>query len=100
MKKSKGVSCVAIQYSNNEVAAEAESRHLTLQLVRQQVAELLDEEPLNINDDEDLTDRGLDSIRIMRLVEKWRVIGFNVTFMKLIKRPTIASWWSLLSNSD
>ncbi|EGO63958.1 phosphopantetheine-binding protein [Acetonema longum] len=88
---------MAIQHSNNEAAAGSQS--LTLQLVRQQVAELLDEEPSDIDDNEDLTDKGLDSVRMMSLVEKWRGIGVDVTFMKLVKRPTIAHWWNLLSSS-
>ncbi|MBP2637846.1 MAG: Isochorismatase [Firmicutes bacterium] len=90
---------MSIQYSNNEAAAEADSQYLTLQLVRQQVAELLDEELSDIDDNENLIDKGLDSIRIMSLVEKWRSIGVDITFMKLVKRPTISNWWSLLSSS-
>lgn len=88
---------MAIQYSNNEAAAD--SQYLTLQLVRQQVSELLDEKLSDIDDNEDLIDKGLDSIRIMSLVEKWRSIGVDITFMKLVKRPTISNWWSLLSSS-
>nr|WP_092069133.1 phosphopantetheine-binding protein [Dendrosporobacter quercicolus]NSL47358.1 isochorismatase [Dendrosporobacter quercicolus DSM 1736]SDL86552.1 Aryl carrier domain-containing protein [Dendrosporobacter quercicolus] len=91
---------MAIQHSNNEAAAAAVSQCLTLQLVRQQVAELLDEGPSDIDDNEDLIDRGLDSIRIMSLVQKWRGIGVDVTFMKLGKKPTISNWWSLISSSQ
>lgn len=90
---------MSIQYSNNEAAAEADSQYLTLQLVRQQVLELLDEELSDIDDNENLIDKGLDSIRIMSLVEKWRSIGVDITFMKLVKRPTISNWWRLLSSS-
>lgn len=90
---------VVIQRLNNEVATEAESQCLTLQLVRQQVAKLVDEEPSDIDDNENLIEKGLDSIRIMSLVEKWRSIGVDVTFMKLVKKPTISDWWSLLSSS-
>lgn len=88
-----------IQRSNNEPVSETSSQCLTLQLVRQQVAALLDEAPSDIDDSENLVDKGLDSIRIMSLVEKWRSIGVDVTFMKLAKGPTISNWWSLLSSS-
>ena len=70
-----------------------------LQLIRQQVAELLDESSSDIDDDENLIDRGLDSIRIMSLVESWRSKGAEVTFVKLAERPTISNWWNLLCSS-
>lgn len=88
---------MSAQHFNNETAGV---QHLTLPLVRQQVAKLLDEAPSAINDDEDLTDRGLDSIRIMSLAEKWRGMGIDITFMRLIKTPRISSWWRLLSSSN
>lgn len=91
---------MAIQHSNNEAAAAAGSQCLTLPFVRRQVAELLDEGPSDIDDNEDLIDRGLDSIRIMSLVQKWRGIGVDVTFMQLVKKPTISNWWSLISSSQ
>ncbi|MDZ5608968.1 isochorismatase [Bacillus pseudomycoides] len=69
----------------------------TLQLVREQVAELLRESPADIGDDEDLLNRGLDSVRIMSLVEKWRQKGVEVTFADLAERPTIYDWFNLLS---
>jgi bifunctional isochorismate lyase/aryl carrier protein len=70
----------------------------TLQLLRQQVAVLLGETITDMDDNENLIDKGLDSIRIMSLVEKWRIIGTDVTFVKLAKEPTIAAWWDLLSS--
>ncbi|WP_017149594.1 isochorismatase [Bacillus bingmayongensis] len=69
----------------------------TLQLVREQVAELLRESLADIGDDEDLLNRGLDSVRIMSLVEKWRQKGVEVTFADLAERPTIYDWFNLLS---
>ncbi|AHD05399.1 isochorismatase [Paenibacillus larvae] len=71
---------------------------LTLELVRKQVAELLYESLEGISDYEDLIHRGLDSVRIMSLVEKWRLIGADITFARLAERPTISDWWSLLSS--
>ena len=69
---------------------------LTLEAVREQVAELLYEEPSELTDDEDLIDWGLDSVRIMTLVEKWRKQGVQVTFADLAERPTLAEWWKVL----
>ncbi|HWQ42481.1 MAG TPA: isochorismatase [Desulfosporosinus sp.] len=83
----------------DEAALEANSQRLTLQLVRQQVAQLLGESSSDIEDNENLIDRGLDSIRIMSLVETWRSKGADVTFVKLAEGPTISTWWNLLSSS-
>ncbi len=69
---------------------------LTLEDVRAQVAELLYEDPAELADDEDLLDWGLDSVRIMSLVEKWRKLGVQVTFADLAERPTLADWWAVL----
>lgn len=44
-----------------------------------------------------LIGRGLDSIRMMSLVEKWRRVRADLTFVKLVKELTIATWWRLLS---
>ncbi len=76
----------------------AEVLPLTPQLVREQVAELLQESPADIAEHEDLIDRGLDSIRMMHLVERWRRSGAEVTFVKLAESPTLAAWWKLLSS--
>jgi bifunctional isochorismate lyase/aryl carrier protein len=86
-----------VQHTSDEAVSEVNNQGLTLQLVRKQVAELLRESPSTIDDNEDLIDRGLDSIRMMSLVEKWRSRGAEVTFMRLAEEPTIANWWSLLS---
>lgn len=69
---------------------------LTREAVREQVAELLYEDPAELTDDEDLIDWGLDSVRIMTLVEQWRKQGVQITFADLAERPTLADWWSVL----
>lgn len=88
-----------VQHSSKEVAIEANSKGLTLQHIREQVAEMLGEVESDIDDNENLIDRGLDSIRIMSLVEKWRSIEGDVNFVKLAKEPTVSAWWNLLSSS-
>jgi bifunctional isochorismate lyase/aryl carrier protein len=59
---------------------------------------LLDEPISTIDNNENLIDRGLDSIRIMSLVENWRSKGIEVNFMKLAEEPTISNWWNLASS--
>ncbi|KEK23982.1 isochorismatase [Bacillus gaemokensis] len=86
--------------SGKEISATEEDTGFTLQSVREQVAELLRESPTDIGDDEDLLNRGLDSVRIMSLVEKWRQIGVEVTFADLAERPTINDWFNLVSSQS
>ncbi|GAA4882773.1 phosphopantetheine-binding protein [Saccharopolyspora cebuensis] len=69
---------------------------LTLEDVRRDVAEVLYEDPAELTDEEDLIDWGLDSVRIMSLVEKWRKRGVQVTFADLAERATLADWWAVL----
>lgn len=70
---------------------------LTERLVREQVAELLQEAPSTIGESDNLIDRGLDSVRLMSLVERWRRFGAEVAFVELAEHPTLKDWWRLLS---
>jgi aryl carrier-like protein len=70
---------------------------LTLDGVRADVAELLYLEPAEVTDTEDLLGSGLDSIRILTLVERWREAGARISFVELAEAPTLAAWWTLLS---
>jgi len=66
---------------------------ITLKQVRDQVLALLDEPA---EDDENLIDAGLDSIRVMGLIETWREAGFDVDFADLAAQPTIAGFHTRL----
>ncbi|SHH12219.1 phosphopantetheine-binding protein [Streptoalloteichus hindustanus] len=70
---------------------------MTLDSVRADLAEVLYLEPADIAVDDELVDTGLDSVRIMSLVERWRAAGVEVTFVELAERPSLAAWWELLS---
>lgn len=76
-----------------------EPRPLTMQEVRAEVAGLLQEQPSSIADHDDLIMIwGLDSIRMMSLMERWRRSGAEVSFAELAERPTLADWWRLISS--
>lgn len=51
-------------------------------------------------DDVNLTDNpfeaGIDSLRLMVLIEKWRVQGINIFFGELAEKQSIQAWWSLI----
>ncbi|MDP3650496.1 MAG: isochorismatase family protein [Rhodoferax sp.] len=49
-----------------------------------------------VQDEDNLLDWGLDSIRIMSLLEGWRRAGLDISFMALAEQPTLAAWWALL----
>ncbi|AZS70377.1 isochorismatase [Streptomyces lydicus] len=70
---------------------------LTLEQIRRDVADSLGEDPTDIPLDENLVDYGLDSVRIMALVERWRrEHGVDVGFVDLAERPAIDAWAPLL----
>ncbi|MBR7797612.1 isochorismatase family protein [Agaribacter marinus] len=62
-----------------------------------QIANLLDIHPDDIANRDNLLDIGLDSIRMMSLVEEWRQQGIEVNFMKLVERPTLHDWWEMIT---
>ncbi|MFJ7073618.1 phosphopantetheine-binding protein [Streptomyces sp. NPDC098781] len=70
---------------------------LTVQRIRADVAAVLGEDPADIPVDEDLVDYGLDSVRLMSLVERWRrEHGAEVSFVDLAARTAIEAWAPLL----
>ncbi|MEU1810709.1 phosphopantetheine-binding protein [Micromonospora sp. WMMD1076] len=62
-----------------------------------QIAEVLDEPADSFGPDDDLIDVGLDSIRLMSLVERWRSGGVRLGFVELADQPTVNGWWSLMT---
>jgi bifunctional isochorismate lyase/aryl carrier protein len=69
---------------------------LTKAALRALILPLLDEsdEP---QDDENLIDYGLDSVRMMALAARWRKVHGDIDFVMLAKNPTVDAWWALLS---
>ncbi|MEV0675058.1 amino acid adenylation domain-containing protein [Actinosynnema sp. NPDC050436] len=60
------------------------------------VAALLDEEPEDVDEHENLIEYGIDSISVMRIVGVWNRQGLEVNVGELFEQPTIAQWWELL----
>ncbi|WP_432483539.1 phosphopantetheine-binding protein [Kineococcus esterisolvens] len=70
---------------------------LTGDRVRADVAQLLGCDPADLDADEDLLDRGLDSIRLMTLVERWRRAGASgLEFADLAEQPVLRRWQELV----
>ena len=72
---------------------------LTVDDVREQVAEVLGEPTERIGDHDDLLELGLDSIRLMGLLERWRELGIGTSFVDLAETPTVAAWSALFAGA-
>ncbi|GAA3462799.1 phosphopantetheine-binding protein [Saccharothrix longispora] len=74
---------------------------LTADRVRADVADLLGVEPAEVGADADLLDLGLDSMRIMSLVERWRAAGATgLEFADLAEDPRLARWTELVAGAS
>ncbi|MGW2282350.1 phosphopantetheine-binding protein [Streptomyces sp. NPDC001770] len=70
---------------------------LTLELIRADIADSLGEDPEDIPVDENLVDYGLDSVRIMALLERWRrEHDVEAAFADLAEQPAVEAWLPLL----
>ncbi len=69
---------------------------LTLERMRADIAQVLDEAPEAIGDDEDLLDLGLDSMRMLGLVMNWGKSGIALEFPHLAEHTTLAGWWRVV----
>ncbi|MEV0318564.1 phosphopantetheine-binding protein [Streptomyces sp. NPDC050658] len=73
---------------------------LTVDIIRGDVADVLGEDPADIPVDENLVDYGLDSVRIMALLERWRRDHeITATFVDLAEQPAIEAWAPILGAS-
>lgn len=73
---------------------------LSEEQIRADVAEMLACDPADIGPDEDLLDRGLDSIRLMTLVERWRAAGATaLEFPDLAEEPVLRRWTEVVRAS-
>lgn len=88
--------------STQDVAAALQSAAASvlpasLAALQAEVAQLLQMPASDLRSDDHLLHAGLDSIRLMSLVERWRRGGSSLTFVDLAEKPTLAEWWSLLA---
>ena len=65
--------------------------------LQEQIAQVIDEPVDSFDLDDDLMEVGLDSIRLMILVERWRSAGVHLGFVELAEQPTVNGWWTLMN---
>jgi len=70
----------------------------TIDDLRADVASLLGVASGDLAEDDSLYDQGLDSVRLMSLVERWRTRGMAITFAELAETPTLKAWHTLISS--
>lgn len=78
-------------------AGAALARPATFDALRAEVAGLLGMPAHELRADDNLLDCGLDSIRLMTLVERWRQADAPLGFVDLAEEPTLARWWERLT---
>ncbi|MFC4158681.1 isochorismatase family protein [Chitinimonas lacunae] len=81
-------------------AAAAETLPANPAALKADVAALLQIPASDLHDDDNLLFAGLDSIRLMSLIERWRRAGATLAFIDLAERPTLQDWWQLLEASQ
>ena len=52
--------------------------------------------PEKLTDNSNLLKLGLNSLKVMRLVNKWRKKGIKVSYGELMQNPTLECWWNIL----
>lgn len=72
---------------------------LTEQRIIDDVAQILEVDASTISRETTLADAGLDSLRMVMLVENWRAEGNEVDFQELISLPTLGQWIDALGAS-
>jgi len=89
--------CGRVVMTTDLIKEAAKPGYANKEQLRNEILQLLDEEAVELYDDENLIDYGLDSVRIMALATRWRKIREDIDFVALAKTPTINGWWKLLS---
>lgn len=69
---------------------------LSLHTIQYDVANILQVPISEVDIDENLMYLGLDSIRLMTLLEEWRGRGAHITFLDLAEKTTIQEWWEMI----
>lgn len=69
---------------------------MSLESMKKDVADSLMMPASDVHASDNLLDLGLDSIRLMTLLEKWRAQGAKVDFVDLAEAATLGNWWAII----
>ncbi|MFW0790734.1 phosphopantetheine-binding protein [Gordonia sp. CPCC 205333] len=74
---------------------------LTREQIIGDLAEILQVSPTEIGDDTNVLDYGLDSVRLMALIEKWRAAGaLKADLVALASDPVVGAWVRELTDGE
>ncbi len=93
----------AVQNVIGEINASTNTNrsfNFNLDVMKKDVADILDLDLDDVDVDENLMLLGLDSIRAMSLFDLWRKVGVSVSFTEVIKKVTLREWWQIIENSQ
>lgn len=69
------------------------SSALSLEIMRKEVADILEVDLDEVDVDENLIFLGLDSIRVMTLHSRWKKQGLDIALSEMVAKNTIRDWW-------
>lgn len=84
-----------------QVKTQAETQApLTLEQMRIDIARLVNEAPEELDNDDNLLDWGLDSMRIFNVSVEWNKTGLELRFADLAETPTLNGWWEIVQRQQ
>lgn len=69
---------------------------LTKETMRADIARMLYMDAGDVRDDDNLSDLGLDSLRLMKLVVGWEERGLKADFGVFAEHATLGEWWQAI----
>jgi L-ornithine N5-oxygenase len=86
---------------NERLTEVSGTQTLSRQSVHDDIAAMLGMPASELADDTNLLDAGLDSIRLMSLVQKWRDAGSaGADFVNLASEPVVGIWVDMVAGTD
>ncbi|BDR15166.1 isochorismatase family protein [Vibrio sp. STUT-A11] len=73
--------------------ASLSTSNLSLEAMRKDVADILEVDLDEVDVDENLIFLGLDSIRVMTLHSRWKMLGLDIELAEMVAKNTIKDWW-------
>jgi aryl carrier-like protein len=70
-----------------------------LEVLRSEIAQVLEIAPADVGDDANLVALGLDSVKMMAMSARLRRYGVRLRFAHMVEQPTLAGWWRLASEA-
>ncbi|MGC0151914.1 isochorismatase family protein [Chromobacterium vaccinii] len=77
---------------------DAGAEAITRDWLKAQLLAVLEDGDDSLAGDDNLLDYGLDSIRVMELVGRWREQGLDIGFEDLARTPTLDGWWAAIAS--